>query len=58
MLGIGRPDAAVATGGFAAAVGLAAMSLALYRRRVDTARAVPSQASGRTDSTLAMRSSR
>ena len=38
------PDAAVAAGGFAAAAGLAAMSLAPYLRRVDTSRAVPSQA--------------
>jgi hypothetical protein len=51
------PDAAVAAGGYAAAAGLAVMSLTLYRR-VDIARLVPSQAAGRTDSTVAVRSSR
>jgi hypothetical protein len=51
------PDAAVAAGGFAAAAGLAVISLTLYRR-VDTARVVPSQAAGRTDSTVVLNSSR
>ena len=51
------PDAAVAAGGFAAAAGLAVMSLILYRR-MDTARAVPSQAADRTDRTVVLKSSR
>jgi len=51
------PDAAVATGGFAAAAGLAVMSLTLYRR-VDTSRAIPSRAARRTDSTVVLKSSR
>jgi hypothetical protein len=52
------PDVAVAAGGFAAAAGLAVMSLAPYRRRVDIARAVPSQAAVRTDGTVLLNSSR
>ena len=52
------PDAAVAAGGFAAAAGLAAMSLAPYRRRVDTSRTVTGLAAGRTDSTVVLKSSR
>jgi hypothetical protein len=51
------PDAAVAAGGFAAAAGLAVMSLTLYRR-MDAARAVPSQSAGRPDSTVVLKSSR
>ncbi len=51
------PEAAVAAGGFAAAAGLALMSLTLYRR-MDTARAVPSQAAGGTDGRVAVQASR
>jgi hypothetical protein len=51
------PDAVVAAGGFAAAAGLAVMSLTLYRR-MDTARAVPSQTDDRTDRTVVLKSSR
>lgn len=51
------PDAAVAAGGFAAAAGLAVMSLTLYRR-MDAARTVPSQTADRTDSTVVLNSSR
>jgi len=51
------PDAAAAAGGFAAAAGLAVMSLTLYRR-MDDARAVPRQTADRTDSTVVLTSSR
>lgn len=51
------PDAAVAAGGFAAAAGLAVMSLTLYRR-MDDARAAPCQTTDRTDSTVVLNSSR
>jgi hypothetical protein len=45
------PEAAVAAGGFAAAAGLAVMSLTLYRR-TDITRPLPAQALGRTGTTL------
>jgi hypothetical protein len=51
------PDAAVAAGGFAAAAGLAAMSLAPYRRPTTLSRTAPAQAAGRTDSSIPVRSS-
>lgn len=51
------PDAAVAAGGFAAAAGLALMSLTLHRR-IGTARAVPGQTGGRTDRTIVLNTAR
>jgi len=51
------PDAAVAAGGFAAAAGLAVMSLTLYRR-MDTARAVPDQTEDRTYRTIVLNTAR
>ena len=51
------PEGVVAAGGFAAAAGLAVMSLTLYRR-MGTGPAVPGQASDRTDRTVVLNSSR
>lgn len=51
------PDTAVATGGFAAAAGLAVMSLTFYRRANITP-LVPSQTDGRTDSTVILQAPR
>ncbi|MGH8968464.1 MAG: hypothetical protein ACRDV1_00805 [Actinomycetes bacterium] len=51
------PEAVVAAGGFAAAAGLAVISLTLYRR-VNTTRLVPSVSVGRSDGTVGVGSSR
>jgi len=51
------PEGVVAAGGFAAAAGLAVMSLTLYRL-MGTDREVPGQASDRTDRTVVLKSSR
>ena len=51
------PEGAVAAGGFAAAAGLAVMSLTLYRRANITP-LVPSQTEGRTDSPVILQASR
>jgi hypothetical protein len=51
------PEAVVASGGFAAAAGLAVMSLILYRQ-VDVTRPVPRPVVGHADGTVTARSSR
>src|SRR5688572_17548609 len=51
------PDAAVAAGGYAAAAGLAVMSLILYREK-DITRLVPSHAARRTEGTVLVKPSR